>query len=315
MTYGPNGANMNMEYIPIYGEVCAFLEFPVVGVPQPPIAAKIIRPMGRRPVGESEKEKMSMNFLKKWKRFWTLDRHHDAGFTLVELIVVIAILAILGGVAVPAYSGYVKKANMQADISLAAEVEQALILAYYGGALEEGFSGGSVVLSLEGARVDGDTALEEAMKKAFGEGWEALKLKYDGWKNTKGNIKVALQNSNFADAEGNLNMELLGAVDNLTGQLGDVMSTLDWSSFAGFTGFLTENGIDQNTDPQMAANSAVLYLSQTSMDPEKREDVANQLVQHFGQNTHYNDANEVEINLYDFMVNMTTSQTCTEFET
>ena len=33
------------------------------------------------------------------------------GFTLVELIVVIAILGILAGVAVPAYTGYLKKAN------------------------------------------------------------------------------------------------------------------------------------------------------------------------------------------------------------
>ena len=41
-----------------------------------------------------------------------------AGFTLVELIVVIAILAILAGVAIPVYSGYVSKANEAADLQL-----------------------------------------------------------------------------------------------------------------------------------------------------------------------------------------------------
>ena len=53
----------------------------------------------------------------KWTRFWNIQKHSAGGFTLVELIVVIAILAILAGVAVPAYSGYIKKAEQAADES------------------------------------------------------------------------------------------------------------------------------------------------------------------------------------------------------
>ena len=41
-----------------------------------------------------------------------------AGFTLVELIVVIAILGILAGIAVPVYSGYIAKASEAADMQL-----------------------------------------------------------------------------------------------------------------------------------------------------------------------------------------------------
>ena len=41
----------------------------------------------------------------------------NGGFTLVELIVVIAILAILAGVAIPAYSGYITKAQDAAVVT------------------------------------------------------------------------------------------------------------------------------------------------------------------------------------------------------
>ena len=59
-----------------------------------------------------------------------------AGFTLVELIVVIAILAILAGVAIPVYSGYVTKANEAADT----QIVSAMNTAFAAACVENGFS-------------------------------------------------------------------------------------------------------------------------------------------------------------------------------
>ena len=52
-----------------------------------------------------------------------------AGFTLVELIVVIAILGILTGAAVAGYSGYIKKAQDAADTEMLSAIKTAAVAA------------------------------------------------------------------------------------------------------------------------------------------------------------------------------------------
>ena len=102
-----------------------------------------------------------MKFMEKAKRFFTLSAKHE-GFTLVELIVVIAILAILAGVAIPAYSGYIKKANEAADQTLLSAVNRAFASA----AFENGVDAvtkpdGSFSITLSDGKVDAVSHYEE----------------------------------------------------------------------------------------------------------------------------------------------------------
>ena len=151
-----------------------------------------------------------MKLREKIKRFCRLDVHNHEGFTLVELIIVIAILAILSSVAVVGYSSYVTKANKQADLTLMAEIEKALILAGYS---PDGFQDGDagyILLTCDEAFTSticiedlDDDALDAALKASFGENYSFL-LKYNGWdvKNMVMSQEAAeiVVNSTFAQA-------------------------------------------------------------------------------------------------------------------
>lgn len=165
-----------------------------------------------------------MDLKKKIKGFFTLTRKGNGGFTLVELIVVIAILAILGGVAVPAYGGYVKKANMTADRSLVSDIEHALTLAGYSGTFAEG-DAGYIVLStnevVNGDEIAEGSPLDLVLDDTFGTNWrETLKLKYNDWGSSgwldglTGEGAWAIKESNFMT--GNREDNLLNDVETMT---------------------------------------------------------------------------------------------------
>lgn len=56
----------------------------------------------------------------------TLARRAQAGFTLIELMIVVAIIGILAAVALPAYQDYTVRAKVTEGLSLAASAKTAV---------------------------------------------------------------------------------------------------------------------------------------------------------------------------------------------
>lgn len=88
----------------------------------------------------------------------------NKGFSLVELIVVIAIMAILVGVAVPTYTAYIDKANAGVEKQAVGDIVYAAKLANieYGTSAEVTITGKtSVVLTFGGVDADVEKAMAQ----------------------------------------------------------------------------------------------------------------------------------------------------------
>lgn len=101
----------------------------------------------------------------KFRRFWNLDHRKSDGFTLVELIVVIAILAVLGGAAVPSYGLYVKKARESADQQVLAAVNTAFASACLENKIDVQEVGSASISVIKG-NVHGLSSLAKAQQAA-----------------------------------------------------------------------------------------------------------------------------------------------------
>ena len=230
---------------------------------------------------------MIMDLKKKIKAFFTFDRRANDGFTLVELIVVIAILAILGGVAVPAYSGYVTKANKQADITLVSEVAKALSLQYYTNS--EGFTGGYVILTTDGATGDGVVG-NQAMLNVFGGSWnETAVLKYDGWTDD-GLLSYVMENADTAEQVANSTFLTTATPEGL-------MKAVTGLTDAAATVIRNYNGDVTNTLRGMTSQEFIDKLEATGYkegDPEYETVISNMLVGHFAETLHDTTYEEIE---------------------
>ena len=203
-----------------------------------------------------------MNMKKNWKRFWTLNRHHAEGFTLVELIVVIAIMGILVGVGVPVYGGYVERTNMGVDQALVSEMKNAAILGVMDNYSHE--IAGEVVVKLsatksaEVAGAEADMALVNTiMEEAFGADWKnTCMLKFDGWTVKASDVVTSYRESSLNGKE----QELLGTTSQMTNNLANWLNKPSRRP-AAITDTMEEYGYTNLDDNTTFANAAVLTLA------------------------------------------------------
>ena len=164
-----------------------------------------------------------MKKSKSLQRFFTLDVHNHEGFTLVELIIVIAILAILSTGAIAGYSAYVERANMTADKALVADIVNVLTLAYYSNELDgEGY----IVLYAEKDNTPAFSAnskAEAALQDSYGN-FASIRLKYNAW-NKKGLISEGAGHVNAEAIMDSTYLTDLGT-EKLLGDVQDCASSL-----------------------------------------------------------------------------------------
>ena len=99
---------------------------------------------------------------------------NDHGFSLVELIVVIAIMAALVGIVTPAYLSYIEKTRIQRDESAAGEIYRAAEIVVYTGEYD---ITEQVLVTFDRSGIHlcasflSDTEAENILKEHFGENY------------------------------------------------------------------------------------------------------------------------------------------------
>lgn len=151
----------------------------------------------------------------------------SAGFTLVELIVVIAIIGILAGVGTVGYGGYIKRTNEGLDETLYKNILYAGEIGKY----ENPGVTGRVIVDKTGARIEAVGASGDAsvvakwLKNAFGGDWEhTVKYRTDKYANgTYGTIALPAQSVELNDDQ-KANLEKL-MQSNLSGKEKELADT------------------------------------------------------------------------------------------
>ena len=230
-----------------------------------------------------------MNLKDKLLNFKEMRR--KGGFTLVELIVVIAILAVLGGVAIPVYSGYVKKAELAADEALLREINTAFASACAINGEDHYSQPSNTGLTFSGNAVTGIKNAGDSVVDSFGKFFEMSDTEFKQMDTGEIMYKKAIggfglpgtvsydhrlfaseksvndfNNSIYADENVMSIKDLLGNVDDIVDWADNELTGFDPKDVEGFEEFYKElTGEDATSvSKEKRLNAFVLYTAQVS---------------------------------------------------